>query len=69
MVHRNTGGEVQMEAGRDKWWHDEVNSQSADCPAEAMDSEDMLFILYTSGSTGNQRSCTYLWWLYGVCLL
>jgi acetyl-CoA synthetase len=40
-----------MHAGRDKWWHDEVNPQSADCPATEMDAEDMLFILYTSGST------------------
>lgn len=59
LVHRNTGGEVQMKAGRDKWWHDEVNSQSADCPAEAMDSEDMLFILYTSGSTGKPKGVVH----------
>ncbi len=59
LVHRNTGGEVQMEAGRDKWWHEEVDAQSADCPAEAMDSEDMLFILYTSGSTGKPKGVVH----------
>lgn len=59
LVHRNTGGEVEMEAGRDKWWHDEVDGQSADCPAEAMDSEDMLFILYTSGSTGKPKGVVH----------
>ena len=59
LVHRNTGGEVEMEAGRDKWWHEEVDAQSADCPAEAMDSEDMLFILYTSGSTGKPKGVVH----------
>lgn len=59
LVHRNTGGEVSMQAGRDKWWHEEVDSQSADCPAEEMDSEDMLFILYTSGSTGKPKGVVH----------
>lgn len=59
LVHRNTGGEVNMETGRDKWWHEEVDGQSADCPAEEMDSEDMLFILYTSGSTGKPKGVVH----------
>ncbi len=59
LVHRNTGGEVSMQAGRDKWWHEEVDGQSADCPAEEMDSEDMLFILYTSGSTGKPKGVVH----------
>jgi len=41
-----------MEPGRDRWWHELQADVSADCPAEPMDSEDMLFILYTSGTTG-----------------
>lgn len=59
LVHRNTGGDVSMEAGRDKWWHEEVDGQSADCPATEMDSEDMLFILYTSGSTGKPKGVVH----------
>ena len=41
--------------GRDVYWQDEIEKVSADCPAEVMDSEDMLFILYTSGSTGKPK--------------
>jgi acetyl-CoA synthetase len=58
-VHRNTGDEVDWAAGRDKWWHEEVSEQSAECPAEEMDSEDMLFILYTSGSTGKPKGVVH----------
>lgn len=59
LVHSNTGKAIEMQAGRDKWWHEEVESQSADCPAEAMDSEDILFILYTSGSTGKPKGVVH----------
>jgi acetyl-CoA synthetase len=41
--------------GRDVWWHDLVEKQSTDCPAEPMDAEDTLFVLYTSGSTGKPK--------------
>ena len=48
---------VNMEAGRDRWWHDEMNADDIKpyCEPEAMDSEDPLFILYTSGSTGKPK--------------
>lgn len=59
LVHQNTGNEVTMVDGRDKWWHEEVSSQSTDCPAEQMDAEDMLFILYTSGSTGKPKGVVH----------
>ncbi len=59
LVHRNTGDAVDWVAGRDKWWHEEVNPQSADCPAEEMDAEDLLFILYTSGSTGKPKGVVH----------
>lgn len=59
LVHKNTGGEVVWNEKVDKWWHDEVDNQSADCPAEQMDSEDMLFILYTSGSTGKPKGVVH----------
>ncbi|MCB0584522.1 MAG: acetate--CoA ligase, partial [Phaeodactylibacter sp.] len=59
LVHKNTGDEVTMKDGRDKWWHEEVDGQSAECEAEEMDAEDMLFILYTSGSTGKPKGVVH----------
>jgi acetyl-CoA synthetase len=59
LVHKNTGDEVNWNDQLDKWWHKEVDGQSADCPAEVMDSEDMLFILYTSGSTGKPKGVVH----------
>ncbi|RSV34642.1 acetate--CoA ligase [Sphingomonas sp. ABOLE] len=55
IVLRRTGAEVAMQAGRDVDWHDSVAGQSAECPTEAMNAEDPLFILYTSGSTGKPK--------------
>jgi len=55
IVVRRTGGSVNWEAGRDHWYHDLMAGMSADCPAEAMNAEDPLFILYTSGSTGKPK--------------
>lgn len=54
-VLRRAGNEVQMQAGRDVWWHEEISQVNARCPAEKMDSEAALFILYTSGSTGKPK--------------
>ncbi|HEY9780621.1 MAG TPA: acetate--CoA ligase [Leptolyngbyaceae cyanobacterium] len=59
LVVRRTGQEVKMEPERDSWWHELQKSVSADCPAEPMDSEDMLFILYTSGSTGKPKGVVH----------
>ncbi|MCW5698034.1 MAG: acetate--CoA ligase [Bauldia sp.] len=55
LVVRRTGGPVSMQAGRDFWYHELAASAPADCPPEAMDAEDPLFILYTSGSTGKPK--------------
>ena len=52
---RRTGANVHMEAGRDVWLHDALESVSDDCPPEPMRAEDPLFILYTSGSTGKPK--------------
>ncbi len=46
-------------ARRDHWWHDLVKAASDDCPAEPMDSEDLLFVLYTSGSTGKPKGIVH----------
>jgi len=51
-VIQRTGGKVEWNDQRDVWFHEAVADASADCPAEKMDSEAPLFILYTSGSTG-----------------
>src|SRR5206468_3199479 len=52
VVLRRANEPINMVEGRDIWWHDLIDGQSTDCPAEPMDSEDLLFVLYTSGSTG-----------------
>ena len=55
IVLRRANNEVKFQEGRDLWWHNEVDSVNAHCPAEQMDSEAHLFILYTSGSTGKPK--------------
>jgi acetyl-CoA synthetase len=55
IVVRRTGGTVQMRKDRDVWYHEETAKVSGDCPAQAMNAEDPLFILYTSGSTGKPK--------------
>ena len=53
------GDACAMQTGRDLWWHGLVQSQSSDCPAEPMASEDRLFVLYTSGSTGKPKGVVH----------
>ncbi|HVA92281.1 MAG TPA: AMP-binding protein, partial [Chloroflexota bacterium] len=55
LVVRRTEHQVAMRQDRDIWWHDTVPGQSTDCPPEAMDSEDMLYLLYTSGTTAKPK--------------
>ena len=55
IVVNRTGGDINMQEGRDVWYHEICAAASPDCPPEEMDAEDPLFILYTSGSTGKPK--------------
>jgi len=61
IVVKRTGQEIQMKAGRDTWYHDEVNAKDIKdfCEPEKMDAEDTLFLLYTSGSTGKPKGALH----------
>ena len=55
VVVKRGDNEVEMVDGRDVWYHDLMAEASADCPAEPFDSEHLLFLLYTSGTTGKPK--------------
>jgi acetyl-CoA synthetase len=55
VVVKRGGNAVEMQAGRDHWYHELMATADAVCPAEPMDSEQLLFLLYTSGTTGKPK--------------
>jgi acetyl-CoA synthetase len=55
IVYKRTGTAVNMQAPRDKWWHDVIQGQAEECEPTWVNAEHPLFILYTSGSTGKPK--------------
>ncbi len=66
VVYQRSGTPVYMQAGRDHWWHELTAAADPVCPAEPMDSEDPLYILYTSGTTGKPKGLVHTTGGYSV---
>ena len=59
LVVRRTAQQVSWDPARDVWWHEIVDRQSAECAAEQLDSEHMLYLLYTSGTTAKPKGIVH----------
>jgi acetyl-CoA synthetase len=66
VVYRRSGSAVNMQPGRDYWWHELMATADPVCAAEELDSEDPLYILYTSGTTGKPKGLVHTTGGYSV---